>query len=60
MIQKDGKNYITSEDLPRLKRLYNKAVKEGKESFMYEGNEILTSYCKYLIEYMDTLNKNSK
>lgn len=38
--------------LKELKRLYNIALKEGAESFKYEGHEILTSYAKYLIEYL--------
>jgi hypothetical protein len=37
-----------------LKRLYFQAVKEGKESFMFEGHEVLTSYAKYLIEYLSS------
>jgi len=27
-------------------------LKEGKGSFMFEGHEVLTSYAKYLIEYL--------
>jgi len=40
--------------LKELKTLYNKAVKGGKESFMYKGDEYLTSYAKYVIEYLDS------
>jgi hypothetical protein len=35
-----------------LKSEYNKAVKTGIVSFWYEGTEYLTSYCKYLLEYL--------
>ena len=38
--------------LKELKRLYSISVKEGKESFTFEGHELLTSYAKYLIEYV--------
>ncbi len=45
--------------LKELKNLYNKAIKENKESFTYNGDEYLTSYAKYLIEYLETVfNKN--
>ena len=47
--------------LKELKTLYNKAVKESKESFTYNGDEYLTSYAKYMIEYLDSQfnNKNN-
>lgn len=38
--------------LKELQRLYDIAVKEGRESFEYEGHELLTSYAKYLIEFL--------
>lgn len=38
--------------LKELKQLYSIAVKDGRESFMYEGHELLTSYAKYLIEFL--------
>lgn len=40
--------------LKELKNLYNKAVKDNKESFTYNGDEYLTSYAKYVIEYLET------
>jgi len=43
--------------LQSLKTQYNKAIREGKSSFIWDGNELLTSYAKYLIEY---LNNNLK
>ena len=48
---------ISLDDLTQLKREYTKALKGGKESFMFKGTELLTLYAKYLIEYM-TLIKN--
>jgi hypothetical protein len=40
------------EKLRRLKTAYDRAVKQGNESFMFDGNELLTAYAKYLIEYL--------
>jgi hypothetical protein len=39
--------------LTKLKRLYNQAVAEKKEIFIFEDKELLVSYAKYLIEYLD-------
>jgi hypothetical protein len=36
----------------RLKKEYGLAVKNKKNSFWFEGTEYLTSYCKYLLEYL--------
>jgi hypothetical protein len=36
----------------KLKKKYNQAVKDKKESFIFENNILLTSYAKYLLEYM--------
>ena len=38
----------------KLKKEYNKAVSLKAESFMFEGNELLVSYAKYLIQYLET------
>lgn len=38
----------------RFKIAYGKAVEEKRESFFFDGNEYLTSYAKYLIEYLKT------
>ncbi len=43
------------EHLPALKRAYNKALKDNKETFTFKGAELLTKYAKYLIEYMTGL-----
>lgn len=39
--------------LKRLKRAYKAAHENGKEVFIFEGREILTSYAKYMIEYLN-------
>jgi len=38
----------------RLRRRYERAVREQAESFTFEGHELLTSYAKYLLEYLAT------
>jgi hypothetical protein len=46
-------NY-TPEMLRRLKGAYNTAVKAKAETFVFDGNEYLVSYAKYLIEFLET------
>jgi|GEM_PF-6488890 len=31
---------------------YNKAVEENKTEFTFDGNTVLVTYAKYLIEYL--------
>ena len=31
---------------------YNSAVENNKEMFVFKGNDILTAYAKYMIEYL--------
>lgn len=38
-----------------LQDSYDKAVKEGKEQFNFYGEVLLTSYAKYLLEYLKPL-----
>lgn len=42
------------EKLRRLKKAYDEAVKNQKDSFFFDGQEYLTSYAKYLIEFLTT------
>ncbi len=44
---------ITHKDLKPLKAAYQKAVKEKKDFFLYKGQEVVTTYAKYLIEYLE-------
>jgi hypothetical protein len=49
-----------SVDLPtfsRLKNEYQKAVVNSKNTFIFDGNELLTDYAKYLIEYLTPMFK---
>lgn len=48
---------ITKENIKAFKAAYNKAVKAELEVFIFEGQEVLTAYAKYVIEYFDTLTK---
>lgn len=35
-----------------LKQLYDEAVLEKREVFLFQEKEILTAYAKYLLEYL--------
>lgn len=37
-----------------LKNEYNKAVEEGREQFPFMDTILITSYAKYLIEYLES------
>ena len=37
----------------QLKREYKKAVKEKKNTFIFDGNYYDVNYAKYLIEYLE-------
>lgn len=41
-------------DFKQFKKIYGDAIKTGKESFIFKGDEYLTAYAKYLIEYLNT------
>lgn len=40
-----------------LKHAYESAVKDNKESFVFYTETLLTSYAKYLLEYLKPLIK---
>jgi len=40
-------------NIRNLQEQYNKAIKNNKSSFVYDGQEILTSYARYLLEYLN-------
>lgn len=44
---------FTPESLVTLKRYYAKAKLEGADTFMFNGNEFVTGYAKYLIEFLE-------
>jgi hypothetical protein len=41
----------------RLKNEYQNAVNTSQNTFMFDGNELLTNYAKYLIEYFTPMFK---
>ena len=48
---------FTPEVAAQLKKEYKEAVNAGQESFTFKGEELLVSYAKYLIEYLDSVFK---
>jgi hypothetical protein len=36
-----------------LREEYDKAVEAGAETFFYGGNQYVTDYAKYLLQYID-------
>lgn len=45
---------FTKNKLIQFKKEYQKAIENKNESFIFNGNEFLVSYAKYLIEYLET------
>ena len=43
---------VDSSTFLRLKKEYQNAVVNSKNTFIFDGNELLTDYAKYLIEYL--------
>lgn len=46
---------FTPEKLEELKKLYSNAVATGSEVLIFDGSEVLTTYAKYLIEYLTAI-----
>ena len=44
----------TPEMLERFKAEYDRAVENNISQFVFEGNNFVTGYAKYLIEYLTT------
>jgi len=44
--------HVTEENFKDFEKAYKKAVKEEKQLFKFEGNTILVSFARYLIEYV--------
>lgn len=44
---------FTKAKLTKLKRAYTNAVKDKEDIFTFEGQELVTGYAKYLIEYLN-------
>lgn len=41
--------------LIELKKSYNNAINNSQEIFIFEDNELLVDYAKYLIEYLESV-----
>tara|TARA_Y100000310_G_C20388981_1_gene671848 strand:+ start:390 stop:734 length:345 start_codon:yes stop_codon:yes gene_type:complete len=52
LVEKDTSMPMMDVDLEKLIPLYEKAVEDEQDVFMYEGQEVLTTYAKYLIEFL--------
>ena len=51
---------FTEEAFEKFKKLYEKSAKEGKESFEFDGHEVLTLYAKYVIEFIESNDRGTK
>ena len=44
---------FTYDKYERFEKAYNKALEDNKTDFFFEGHQFLTSYAKYLLEYLN-------
>ncbi len=44
---------FTRHDRDALRALYENAVENGEEFITFQGEQLLTAYTKYLLEYLD-------
>ena len=51
---------LSKADLERLKTAYRRAVDAGETQFTFDGHELVVSYAKYLIEYVEGQLKRKK
>lgn len=51
---------LSKADLERLKTAYRSAVDAGETQFTFDGHELVVSYAKYLIEYVEGQLKRKK
>lgn len=56
-VSKERRGNLTEENFESFKEEYEKAVDSDEESFMFEGQYILTRYARYVIEYMNIRKK---
>ena len=48
---------ITESNFDEFKETFLAALEEGKDSFMLEGQEVMCSYAKYVVEYVEGRNE---
>ncbi len=51
---------LSIKSLRALKKRYELAVADKEETFEFQGEELLTEYAKYLIEYAEGVVNGSK
>ena len=51
------KESLNSTVFKQFKKAYEDASSKGKEQFTFEGNDVLVSYAKYLIQYVESNHK---
>ncbi len=50
----EGKHLVVDREIcEELRLAYNKAVEDKCDAFMFHDHKFLTSYAKYLLEYVD-------
>ena len=54
----NGMSKTINININKLQKKYDKAVRDNLYSFTYDGAEILTSYAKYLLEYLKMEQNN--
>lgn len=47
--------YLNKKELKRFKTKYEHAMKHDKTEFRYDGQDVVTGYAKYLIEYLESM-----
>ena len=45
---------FTKKDVAALRKRYDQAVENDEEIFTFKGEELLTSYAKYLVEFLES------
>ena len=49
----DARLSITAENFKQFKKAWLAAVDAGDAQFVFKGQDVLTSYAKYLVEYWE-------
>ena len=45
---------FTKADVIALRKRCDQAIKDGEEEFEFQGNQLIVSYAKYLLEYLES------
>lgn len=51
---------LSLENLEQFEKAYKLALKEKKDSFIFKEEEVLTTYARYVIEYLKNVKKTVK